>query len=527
MRYRISLGTFLILASALSAGAGDREVRDFRFVKETTPALSFSNAAALGLWTDKISVVEVESTKGNGAAVPLEGSKDDFSVRAGTESFFRISDRLVFHGKLSWSDFQGKEMGGPILMDPDLHPVNFLESDENTVGVKKRELYGLVGALALRLGEKWFAGLEINYESGDQTKVKDPRFSNVLMDLGLSGGIAYRPSDQLLLGASLHYRDLLEQIRGGIYGTADLQYFIQTDKGGFLGSVAELTGDYNYVPSSSYRPMVDRYYGISFQALVANRFSNELTFRYRDGYYGKKASSSPVFFDYSGIEGEYEGVCLLPAGRSLHRMALTLGLATLGNAENVLRYVTPPGQNTIVEYTGENNILDRIDWEAALDYRWYRDTEGARPGSTLGLKAGFRSRNQTTTLYPFYRNHSFSQISLDLYGQKCWTWGPMSFILDVSATGLAGFGTDKEDGSYASGTTSGLKSFDNYLGRYFEFKTAPRAGASLGLTVARRIKGGFEPYLRLSDSFLSLLAEPQYLQGRTRNVAALSIGCNF
>ena len=527
MRYRILMLALLILASALPAGAGEREARDFRFVMETTPALSFSNAAALTLWTGKISVVEVEGTKGNGAVVPLEGSKDDFSVRAGTESFYRISDRLVFHGKLSWSDFQGKEMGGPVLMDPDLHPVNFLESDENSVGVKKRELYGLVGALSLRLGEKWSAGLQIDYESGDQTKVKDPRFSNVRMDLGLSGGMAFRPSDRLLLGASLHYRDLLEQIRGGIYGTADLQYFIQTDKGGFLGSVAELTGDYNYVPASSYRPMADRYCGISLQALVWNRFSNELTFRYRDGYYGKKASSSPVFFEFAGIEGEYEGVCLLPAGRSLHRLALTLGLATLGNAKNVIRYVTPLGQTTIVEYTGDNHILDRLDWETALDYRWYRDTEGCRPGSTLGVRAGFLSRNQTTTLYPFYRNHSFSQISLDVYGQKCWTRGPMSFVFDASVTGLAGFGTDKEDGSYASGTTSGLKSFDNYLGRYFEFKTAPRAGASFGLTFARRIKGGFEPYLKLSDSFLSLLAEPEYLQGRTRNVAALSVGCNF
>ena len=527
MRFRILTLISLFLVSAFAAEAGEREVRDFRFVKDTTPSLSLSNPAALSLWTGKLSMVGLEGTKGNGALVPLEGSKDDFNVRAETESYLRMSDRLSCHGKLSWSGFQGKEMGGPVLMDPDIHPVNFLESDETTVGVKNRELYGLTGDLSLSLSEKWSVGLGLTYESGDQTKVKDPRFSNIRMDMNWALGLAFCPSEDLLLGLSLLYRNLLEQFRGGIYGTTDRQYFVFTDKGGFLGSTAELTGDYNYVSVSNLRPMDNRYYGVSLQALVSQRFSNELSVRYRDGYYGKKATSSPVFFEYSGIEAAYEGVCLLPVGRSLHRVALSLGFSLLGNEENVLRYVTPTGGNTQVEYTGQNHILDRTDLDAALDYRWYRDTEGTRPGSTLGLRGAFVSRRQTTTLYPFYRNHSFTQVSLELFGQKCWTRGANAFVLDLAATGLAGFGTDKEDGSYAASTSSGLKSFDSYLGRYFEYKTAPRAGASAGFTFARRFKGGFEPYLKLSNSFLTLLSEPQYLGGRTRNVATLSIGCNF
>ena len=82
-------------------------------------------------------------------------------------------------------------------------------------------------------------GFSAEYESADQTKVKDPRFYNVWMDLAVRAGAAFRPSPDLMLGASLIYRSTIEQVRGGIYGTTDKQYFIFTDisKDGTLSGV--------------------------------------------------------------------------------------------------------------------------------------------------------------------------------------------------------------------------------------------------------------------------------------------------
>jgi len=527
MRHRILLLTCLLLASAPVAGAGDKDVRDFRYVKDTTPALHLSNPAALSGWSGKLSSVVVKGTKGNGAVVPLEGSANDFSVFAGTESYFRLNDCLAFHGALSWSHFQGRDMGGPVMMDPERNPVNFMESDPTTVGTKKREDYGLEGAMALTLGPRWTLGLGLRYDSGDQTKVKDPRFSNVLMDLDCSAGVTFRASDALLLGLSLHYRDLLEQLRGGIYGTGDIQYFIQADKGGFIGSVSELAGDYNYVSTQELRPMVDHYFGVSFQALIRERFSNELSVRYRNGYYGKKATTSPIFFASAGFEAAYNGLLLLPAGTGLHRFALDLAFSSLSNDENTFRYVTPSGQSTIVEYTGRNRVLNRMDLSAALDYRWYAEADGPRPGAMLGARIAYDGRMQTTTLYPVWRKHATHTLSLDLTGQKVWSNGTWSWILDAGLSALAGFGTPKADGQYDSSASSGLKSFDNYLGRYYEYKTLPRAGALLGFTAARRFAGKCEAYLRVSDSFTMLLSAPEYLAGRSRNLACISLGCNF
>lgn len=527
MRFRPSVLILLFLVSAFSAEAQERQIRDFHFTLDTTLALQMGNPAALSSWKGHVSMAEVTGKKENGALIPVEGSPDCVSILAGTESFYRISDRVVFHGKLSWSDFIGKEMGGQVLMAPAFHPVNFLESDENTTGVKKREMYQLVGDVSFQLGERWSVGFGIDYGAGDQTKVKDPRFSDIRMDMDLKAGMAFHPSPDLLLGLVLQYRNVMDQVRGGVYGTTDQQYYVDTDKGGFFGIVEILSGDNNYMPASSYRPMDNRFYGIALQALVKQRFSYELRFRYRDGYYGKKATSSPVFFEFSGLEAEYEGVLLLGTSLDRHRVRGSASFAMLGNDENLLRYVTPAGQSTQVEYTGRNHILDRTDLDAALDYRWYHGLAGIRPEMTLGASASFFSRTQTTTIYPYYRNHNYRNVRADLSGQRVFTSAKSSFILDLAAEFNTGWGVEKEDGMLASSTSTNLKSFDNYLSRQFEYETATHLGGIISFTFARTMKGGFEPYLKLTDRFVSLLSEPQYLQGRFRNEACIVLGCNF
>jgi hypothetical protein len=90
----------------------------------------------------------------------------------------------------------------------------------------------------------------------------------------------------------------------------------------------------------------------------------------------------------------------------------------------------------------------------------------------------------------------------------------------------AGFGTDKEDGAYANISGSKLKSFDVWLGRQFEYETAMRAGAELAVTWTMKIrKANF--YVRASDRYMTMFAEPEHLGGRMRNVALLTIGCTL
>jgi len=527
MKLRTLILTILILASTLVAEAGGKGVRNFRLTQETTPVLVLSNPATIGFWNGRIATVEVGSTKGNGGLISLDQSPDDFTVGALTESYFRVSEHLVFHGKISWSHFYGKDMGGQVMMHPEFHPVCFFESDETTIGVKKRELYDLTGGLALNLGSSWSLGFRINYGAGDQTKIKDPRFSNIRMDLDLNAGIAFRPSRNLVLGLAFQYENKQEQVRGGIYGATDKQYFIQNDRGNYMGTVEELNGDYNIISTTGSRPMDNRFLGASLQVILFDAFSSDFSYRKRSGYYGKKSTTSPVYYEFEGYEAGYKGSLTLPSGNNIHHTALEFNYSKLGNNENRFKYITPTGGNTTVEYTAKNHIMDRSDMAASVLYRWIMGADKPWANFIVGAKGSYFSRNQKTTIYPFYRTQKYSRARAEIFAEKSFCIGKMSYIPAISGMFQTGWGVAKKDGSYVDTGATKLKSFDNYLNRQYEFETATRAGGTLSFTLSRNFSDKAEGYIKIYDSMVSLIYLPTYLSGRIRNIAGISVGCNF
>lgn len=527
MRFRNILACICFLAVPFAGRGQEADAcRDFRFRTETDPYMFLENPAAVSVFAGHISMVEASFRKDNGGLVSLTESPDSYRAGALTESYIGISDKISFHGRLSWTYFEGKDMGAQVLMDPAFNPVNFLESDPATIGRRNREDYSLLGAMSYKLGDRLALGAGIEYTSADQTKVKDPRFSSVWMDMDIKAGLTFRPSDESLYGAALVWRSTLEQIRGGIYGTTDKQYFILADKGGFFGTMAGLSGDFDYVPTSELRPMKNDFYGLSLQA-VSGGFSNELEVLYRNGYYGKKASSSATYFEFSGIDVAYKARLLKRSGANLHRAGLELGYELLGNNENQFKYVTPQGQNTRVEYTGRNHIMDRHRFSACLDYVWYRDADGYLPSFTAGGSLSGNGYMSSTKIYPFYRNASCVTLSADAFARRNIESGKSIFSLGFSAGFRTGFGNPRNDGSYASTSATSLQSFDDYLDRQFEYDTASAVSAGLAFKYTYRIDERFAPYAQLSDDFSTLTAAPKYLGGRVRNIALITLGVSF
>ena len=521
-----ALSLFLSAAGVAAAGNGDG-LRDFDFVKDVNPYLELSNPAAMSGWNGRIAAVSAGFEKADGGLVSLTQSSDSYLVEAGTESYYRMSDKIAFHGKLGWSYTEGKNMGGAILMNPDYNPVNFYESDPTTVGKKQQEWYTLTGAMAYMFNDVWSAGVSFDYDCSDLTKIKDPRFANTWIDMNVQLGAGFKPSDNLFLGLSAIYRNTLEQVLGGIKGMQDKHYFIQVDRGGYYGTVSELIGAQNFLSPESKRPMNNTFYGGALQAIFGGRFANEVTFLMRDGHFGyKNSSSSPVFFEFSGIQARYNGSALFHSKNSIHKVSLDAGFESLGNDENSYKYVTPQGEATRVEYTGVNHVLDRIVIDGNLGYRWYTGIVGEKPTTTVGADIAFYSKSQTTEIYPFYREHSFTRIDADIFASHDFKVGKSYLIPEVHVLAHTGFGVDKEDGAYANSSGSKLKSFDVWLGKQFEYDTATRAGAELGITWAKKIRK-VSLYAKASDRFMYMLAEPVSLEGRMRNVAMVTVGCSF
>ena len=466
MRLRSLLASICLLALPFVAEGQEAELRhDFRFMADTDPYLFLSNPAGLSAFSGHVSMAEAAFRKDNGGLASIAESPDSFKGGAETESYISISDRISFHGKLSWSYFRGERMGAQVLMDPDFNPFNFLESTETTVGRKNREDYSLLGAMSYRFDDRWSAGAGIEYVSADQTKVKDPRFTSVWMDLGVKAGVSFRPGE-------------------------------------------------------------NRLFGLSLQA-VSGGFSNELEVLWRTGYYGKKSSATATFFEFSGPVAKYRGQLLSRSGDNLHCATVELGYELLGNDENIFKYVTPVGQNTYVDYTGKNHISDRHVADAALGYTFYKGVDSYLPAFKAGGTLKAHGLYRSTVLFPFYRNTSLITLAADAFAQRNLEKGKSIFSFDLGLGFRAGFGEPRDDGAYASTTGTSIQSFDNYLNRQYEFDTAPAASVGVGFGWTHRFTDRFAPYIKLTDTVTAMFSAPQYLGGRARNVALLTVGCSF
>lgn len=526
--HSLTIFALAICGSFTGAAQGFDGLRDFDYVKAVTPVLNLSNPAALAGWNGRISTAAVSFDKSNGALVPLTQSADSYEAAAKTESFYRLSDRVSFYGHIDWSYFNGKEMGGPILIDPEYNPVNFYENDPATIGTRKRESYSLKGGLSYSFSDRWAAGLSVKFDGRDQTKVKDPRFLNYWTDLALDAGLSFQPTPAVLIGASGFFRNTLETVQGGIYGKTDQSYFYQIDRGGFFGTVSELVGERGTLSTKDKRPMNNNLYGGAVQLAVSDRFFSEVTFTAREGYYGRKSSSSPVFFEFSGYEFRYNGALLFPYGKSKHKVSLSAGYSYLGNEENTFEYITPEGGVTYVEYTGKRFNTEMTVLDGTLGYRWFYGGSAGRPDLTVGADVTAYSKKQGTEIYPFYRNQDFIRIDADVFCSKDIRLGSKS-LLNVAAHGLyhSGKGTPKDDGLRAQATSSQIRSFDMWLNPQFEYDTASRAGGLFSLEWVPVLKKAITPYLRVSDTYMTLLQEPVALKGKTRNVATVTVGVVF
>ena len=513
--------------------APQRNLYDFSFIQDANPWLTSSNAAGLGtLQVDRTSIVEAEFNKEDGGLIPVEGSDNSWLAGAQTESFVKISDRIAFHGKLSYSYFHGNNMGGHYLMDPSYNPINFLESVKDNNGVKVRELYGLLGGISYSFNGKWSIGAEIGYETGSYAKRKDARPKSNWMSLDITAGMRFAPSRNFAGGLNLKYARTTENLVCSIFGTTGTQYYTLIDYGGYFGKIESLDSESGYISTSDPgNPMINTFYGGSLQLVFGNadrtQFFNEISYLSRSGYFGERKYNSVVFCEFGGSEISYNGILDIRRGSSLHRINLYGEYAGIVNNENIYRRTTAAGENTVVEYFGQNEILDKTDIKGHLSYTGYLGVSQNRPEWEYGIDIDGTFMTARTTYYPFYRDRDLITMQAVLHGRKNFKVTKNIFTVGLAAGYYMGTGTKNSDGAYATSTSDNLRTDDGYLNLDFEYDTASRVFGTLCFRYTRLFGDKAAVYIDIRDTWNQTMEKPVYLSSGYRNSFTVTLGCAF
>ena len=533
MRFRIPILTLTLLLSLVfpAGGQGRDAFRDYRYIVQTNPFLRLDNAAGIGrLQIDRIAIAEGTFVKENGSLKGPDESADDWSAAGGTESYVKVSDKVTFYGRMGYSYFQGKEMGGSLLLGSSSAPLNFYEMVDTTAALRTRESYSLTGAMAYTFNSRWAAGITVDYGTGNQVKHRAPRSRSALMAICVRAGTQWSLSKRKTIGLNLEYRRNLEELRARQYGTTDKMYFIFVDYGACYGVKELFSGDENFVSLSNPRYLDDTRLGgsLQFHSEGDVQWFHQLTYLHRDGYYGKRSSSTVVFCDFGGHEAAYSGIALLKRGSDTDRFSADLSFSLVNDYLNVYEKTTEPGKSTVVAYYGRNLILSAADASARLAWDGWRGVADFRAKTSFGAALDGTFHRGITSIFPYRRTSQVATVGASGYGERNLFLGTRE-ILSLRGEGhfLMGFGNPASDRQIATSSSPAPLSFDDRLNAQFEYETAPRAGLALGCTYTRVFSEKISAYVRLHDGLTALLTAPQYLDGRLRNVATLTVGCTF
>lgn len=536
MKSKICLWLMLLYAGVFQytpvlGQSADSTWRNIENLKYTNAWLSSGHVLGLhALPVSKLAVAEVYGGKTKGGFVNYFESDNRYLAGAKVESFQKFNSKVAFQGKVAYETERGKNMGGSSFIDPYKYPLDLVEYSDSTAGDKKIERYNLTGGVTTKLGQRWKIGGKVDYEAANYSKFKDLRHTNRLLQLDANASVGYTVKDQLEVGLGYGYARRIESIKYKTYGNTDRQYLTLISFGSFYGML-ELHDDKGYTSSQETNPQYDVRHNLSglVHVKLGQNFQwfNAFTFGKRNGYFGKKGTSSIVYTEHEGSQLEYHGVGVLKQARSLHHFDVRLSNQSLENMQNIYRLETQPGATTTVVYYGKTKVLDQDMIQASFNYTGHFGNYGLTPRWILKTGVNYGSRTQQVSLYPFFRKQEINNYAiLGSLGRNIVS-GEGLFTLTAGTLFGSGGGNIKRDGLFATPSTSQSEpaSRDAYLNREFEYLTASRMENTLGLRYWHKVTPVQQAYIQIN--YINTTAfEVSYLS-KQRNTVQVALGYSF
>ena len=523
----------ICLSAGLAAQTADTVRPPFEWIQSSDLRLKSNNAALLfALPVQRMSIAEADFNKSNGNFTDYAQSGNSYTFGAHTESYVRLSPRLLLHGGITYDHFKGKQMGGSAFIYPADNAFDIVEYADSTRGEKKLEKYRLQGAFAIGLNKRLSAGAKIDYTAANYAKYKDLRHKNKRMDMTLTFGLNYRLNNMLAMGGNYYYRRSTEGIVFNTYGTTDRQYHSLISYGAFYGR-RELFGESGFTDKGTDHPLFDKYQGGSVQIdgslSEKTRFFNELAYFSRKGYFGENSSGSTQFTSHHARVWKYNGQMTHKNKQALHLYTLQLHHENLENNENIYRQQTTPGGVTEQIYYGKNKVLQRKTLRAQFEYAAHLKLSDYEPQWSFSAKADYFGREQTVSVYPYFRKQTLRSWQANLNAYRYIRCKSNSYRLAFGAGYGSGNGTPLKDGLYAkpSDEQAAPAGQEQLLHKEFEYLTAPQGNVKIGfryskpLLAEKSIDGYVEINYQLVKAFQTLYT------GNHFHVAGLKIGCAF
>lgn len=508
-------------------------LREIRHVREMNPWLEGKNTAGLMTIADpELFEVRIYADRGKGGWVDYYESPDSFRTGAQAESFYPFSPSIVLYGKVEYSSFTGKDMGGSCFIDPTSTPFDMVEYTNDRRGTKKLETYDLKGGAAAELSRRLSIGAEVSYTSANYSKQKDLRHVNELLDLSVAAGLLYKPHPDFHIGADYGYRRRVEGISFDTYSQSDEIFYTLVDYGAFFGS-REAFGENGYTKENEDKPLIDEYHGGALQAdwrLSGDvRLFGEAGYQWRSGRYGTESPSGVVYSEHGAGILSWRAALSVRRGKNRHLFMLSYNREKLHNSENIYRYENEAGGKTYVAYYGSLDVAERVGRIASIGHVAYWGEKHGAPVWITRMSLDHRQRNRTASRHPYYRIQRLHASTIRLSAERNITDGRNDYNLSLGGRYGFGGGDRSIDGTYAtpSADQTAPGTTDTFLLHEFEYLTAGQVRGEFAFQYGRRVGSrGWRLFGTLHYGFTRAL-ETEYLTGDSRHDIRLALGCAF
>ena len=516
-------------------------LRDYRFVQQASPWLTQRNTAALTQYQSKnIALAEVAFQYGGGRLTTFGGATEAWQIGAAVESYYRLSERTVAYGAISYDNRTGREMTGSVFMSQRL-PFDIVEDSLTNAGRKHQDTYHLTGGFGVDVWKGYSLGARLDYTSANYAKYKDLRHKNKLMDLSLTVGAFAPVLPWLKAGADYTYHRHTESVSYNTYGKNEKIYKSLIDYGAFMG-IVEQYGNEGFTDKSSEMPLFEDSHSGALQVELLPLAGTASLWRslslygsvaltHGTGYYGRR---SPYTIAYTNHQRDILTVnarLSLATATTRHCLDLSYADEKVKNKQENFRAVNNniAGAN-YYEYYDPTETADKRWYNLNADYTLYLGVRGEQPTWTVAAGYHWQKRNLAAYLYPFYRRQILTTHEATASVARSFISEQGIWTLTLDGSYRKGTGEPFIDGTFTTpaANQSAPATMEAFLYQDYHLLTSPQFSLGMEVRYAFRFPGTrLLTHVRAAFRHRKANTLVNDYCGKDYTTGTIAVGCRF